>query len=65
VAGEQDQEHPALSKLSWSNPLNGVVNHSDDLQSFKFISLDGTKSAFDYSKCKKEKWTDNSLPKDA
>jgi hypothetical protein len=65
VAGAQDQEHPVQSKLSWSNPLNGVFNQPEILPGFKFISLDGTKSAFEDSKCKKDKWTENNLPKDA
>ncbi len=58
---KQDQEHPLKSKLNWLNPLNGVTGCSRFNLSYQFISLDGTRSAFEDSDSTGE-WTDHIVP---
>jgi hypothetical protein len=47
----QDQEYPVASKLNWNNPLKGLSVYNK-VYSYQFVSLDGTRSAFDDSECK-------------
>ncbi len=48
-------------KLNWLNPLKGVSAYYH-YENFQFISLDGTRSAFDSSNLINAKWTDHIIP---
>ncbi len=58
----QDQEYPVFAKLNWFNPLNGVSEYGY-VYCYQFISVDGTRSAFDSSAyTDDDKWFDHIMP---